>query len=308
MTRGDIDRNADTYKAQVFKILDPERTEVRFNSEWLEGLKFEDIIRLASKYTVAQLLERDDFSKRFKEGTPISVHELMYPLAQGYDSVGLKCDVEMGGTDQKFNLLVGRELQRDYGQPPQIVATVPILEGLDGVEKMSKSKGNYVGITEPPEEMFKKIMSISDSLMYRYYELLTDLAVPEIDALRDDVAAGRKHPKAVKRDLGIRIVSDFHSRDAGHAAAERWDREVSQGEIPPDIELVPVNDARLNRAMVQAKLAGSVSDADRLVKAGAVTAARSPSTDLAVMTSPAERLEPGEWIIRTGKKYKRVTV
>ena len=308
MTRGDIDRNAETYKAQVFKILDPQRTEVRFNSEWLEGLKFEDLIRLASKYTVARLLERDDFSKRFREGTPISFHELMYPLAQGYDSVGLRCDVEMGGTDQKFNLLVGRELQRDYGQAPQIVATVPILEGLDGVEKMSKSKGNCIGITEPPEEMFKKIMSISDSLMYRYYELLTDLSTAAIDALRAAVAAGRMHPKSAKRELGIRIVSDFHSREAGEAAAERWEREVSQGEIPPDIELVAVSDPRLNRALVQARLAASVSDADRLVKAGAVTAARSPSTDLAVMTSPAERLEPGEWIIRTGRKYRRVAV
>lgn len=308
MTRDDIARNAETYKSQVFKILDPQRTEVRFNSEWLEGMQFQDMVRLASKYTVARLLERDDFSKRFKEGTPISVHELMYPLAQGYDSVGLKADVEMGGTDQKFNLLVGRELQRDYGQAPQIVATVPILEGLDGVEKMSKSKGNYVGITEAPEEMFRKVMSISDVLMYRYYELLTDLSVAEINALRADVEAGRRHPKTVKRELGIRIVADFHSRPAGEAAADRWDREVSQGEIPPDIELVPVSDARLNRAMVQAKLAGSVSDADRLVKAGAVTAARAPATDLSVMTSPAERLEPGEWIIRTGKKYKRVSV
>lgn len=308
MTREEINRNAETYKAQVFKILHPEQTEVRFNSEWLQGMRWEDIIRLTSKYTVARLLERDEFSKRYKEGTPISVHELMYPLAQAYDSVGLKCDVEMGGTDQKFNLLVGREIQRDYGQPAQIVATVPILEGLDGVEKMSKSKGNYIGITEPPEEMFKKVMSISDSLMYRYYELLTDMSIAEIKALRDEVAEGRRHPKQVKQELGVRIVADFHTREAGERAAERWEREVSQGEIPPDIELVPASDARLNRVLVQAKLAGSVSDADRLVKAGAVTAAKSPSLDLVVKLTPAERLEPGEWIIRTGKKYKRVTV
>ena len=184
MTREQIDQNAETYKAQVFKILDPDKTEIRFNSEWLEPLKFEDMIRLCSKYTVARILERDDFSKRLKEGTPISMHELLYPLAQGYDSVMLKCDVELGGTDQKFNLLVGRELQRDFGQPPQIVATTPLLEGTDGVEKMSKSKGNYIGITEPPKVMFRKIMGISDELMWRYWELLTDLSLAEIAALK----------------------------------------------------------------------------------------------------------------------------
>src|SRR3954469_6423888 len=169
--------NAETYKAQVFKILDPARTEVRYNSEWLQSLKFEDMIRLCGRYTVARILERDDFSKRYKEGVPISVHELLYPLAQAYDSVMLRCDVEMGGTDQKFNLLVGREIQRDFGQTPQIVATVPLLEGTDGVEKMSKSKGNYIGITEVPKVMFRKVMQISDVLMYRYYELLTDASL-----------------------------------------------------------------------------------------------------------------------------------
>src|SRR3954470_11733979 len=180
MSRQEIERNAETYKSQVFKILDPEKTEVRFNSEWLPPLRFDDIIRLCSHYTVARILERDDFSQRYREGTPISVHELLYPLAQAYDSVMLKADVEMGGTDQKFNLLVGREIQKDFGQPPQVVATVPILEGLDGVNKMSKSLGNYIGITEPPEIMFRKVMQISDELMFRYYELLTDLSVAEI--------------------------------------------------------------------------------------------------------------------------------
>ena len=169
MTREEIERNAETYKSQVFKILDPEKTEVRFNSEWLEGMQFYDVIRLCGRYTVARLLERDEFSKRYKEGIPISVHEFMYPLAQGYDSVALQADVEMGGTDQKFNLLVGRELQRDYGQPSQIVATVPLLEGLDGVDKMSKSKGNYIGITEPAADMFRKVMNMSDSLTWRYF-------------------------------------------------------------------------------------------------------------------------------------------
>ena len=180
MTREQINQNAETYKAQVFKILDPDKTELRFNSEWLEPMKCEDMIRLCAKYTVARILERDDFAKRLKEGTPISMHELLYPLAQGYDSVALKCDVELGGTDQRFNLLVGRELQRDFGQPPQIVATMPLLEGTDGVEKMSKSKGNYIGITEPPKVMFRKVMGISDELMWRYWELLTDLSLPEI--------------------------------------------------------------------------------------------------------------------------------
>ena len=221
MTRAEIEKNADTYKTQVFKLLDPDKTEVRFNSEWLAPLQFEDIIKLCSKYTVARLLEREDFSKRFKEGTPISVHELLYPLGQGYDSVALHCDVEMGGTDQKFNLLVGRELQRDYGQPPQIVATVPILEGTDGVEKMSKSKGNYIGITEPPEEMLRKVMLIGDNLMFRYYELLTDLSVQEIQALRNAVAEDREHPKKIKMELAKRIVTDFHSVGRGARRSRR---------------------------------------------------------------------------------------
>src|SRR5262249_40880654 len=195
----------------VFKILDPERTEVRFNSSWLEKLEFYDVIRLCSKYTVARILERDDFAKRFKEGVPISVHELLYPLAQAYDSVALECDVEMGGTDQKFNLLVGREIQKDYGQSPQIVATVPILEGLDGVNKMSKSLNNYIGITEPPETMFRKVMQISDDLMFRYYELLTDRSMAEIGRMRERIEAGKLHPMDAKIALGKLIVTDFHS-------------------------------------------------------------------------------------------------
>src|SRR5712675_100577 len=197
MTHEAIEKNAETYKQQVFKILDPAKTEIRFNSQWLAPLKWEDVIRLTGKYTVARILERDDFAKRYKTGDAISMHELMYPLAQGYDSVALECDVEMGGTDQKFNLLVGRELQRDYGQPPQIVATVPILEGLDGVNKMSKSLGNYIGITEAPEVMFRKVMQISDDLMWRYYELLTDKSVAEIAAMKATM-----HPMEAKISLG----------------------------------------------------------------------------------------------------------
>ncbi len=218
MTPEAIQRNAETYKAQVFKILDPEKTEIRFNSDWLAPLTFEEVVRLCSKYTVARLLERDDFSTRFKEGIPISVHELLYPLAQGYDSVALQCDVEMGGTDQKFNLLVGRELQKDSGQAPQIVATVPILEGLDGIEKMSKSKGNYIGITEAPKVMFRKIMQISDHLMYRYYELLTDVPMDQIARMREDVASSAKDPMELKMELGTRIVADFHTEAEANAA------------------------------------------------------------------------------------------
>src|SRR4051794_16246705 len=206
MTREDIKRNAETYKTQVFKILDPAKTEVRFNSEWLESMQFYDVIRLCGRYTVARLLERDDFSKRFKEGLPISVHEFLYPLSQGYDSVALHADVEMGGTDQKFNLLVGRELQKDFGQPQQIVATMPLLEGLDGVNKMSKSLGNYIGITEPPEVMFRKVMQVSDDLMWRYYLLLTDKTEAEIAEMKQ-----KMHPMDAKIALGKQIVADFHS-------------------------------------------------------------------------------------------------
>src|SRR5215212_155055 len=230
MTRQGIAQNAETYKSQVFKILDPAKTEVRFNSQWLEPLQWMDAVKLASKYTVARILERDDFAKRLKEGVPISMHELLYPLAQGYDSVALKADVELGGTDQKFNLLVGRELQKDYGQPPQIVATVPLLEGLDGVEKMSKSKGNYIGITEPPKVMFLKIMSISDTLMWRWYTLLTDKTESQIAEMK-----ARLHPMDAKIALGKQIVADFHSPADAEAAAEVFTKVVRRGEVPDDI-------------------------------------------------------------------------
>src|SRR5450432_3851183 len=200
LSRDEIEANTETYKAQVFKILDPDKTEVRFNSEWLGKMGYQDIVRLCSKYTVAQLLERDDFAQRYKGGVPISMHELLYPLAQGYDSVALGCDVEMGGTDQKFNLLVGRELQRDFGQLPQIVATTPLLEGLDGEKKMSKSLGNYIGITEPAQVMFRKVMQISDTLMFRYYELLTDLSMADIATMQRRIAAGELHPMTAKSE------------------------------------------------------------------------------------------------------------
>src|SRR3984957_640501 len=202
LTRDEILANTETYKSQVFKILDPDKTEVRFNSEWLGKMGYQDIVRLCSRYTVARLLERDDFSKRYAGGVAISMHELLYSLAQGYDSVALECDVEMGGTDQKFNLLVGRELQKDYNQPGQIVATTPLLEGLDGEKKMSKSLGNYIGIAEAPEIMFRKVMQISDSLMFRYYELLTDVSMTEIAATQERIARGELHPMEAKIELG----------------------------------------------------------------------------------------------------------
>src|SRR5580693_4012053 len=232
MTREQINQNAETYKAQVFKILHPDKTEIRFNSEWMDPMKFEDVIRLCGKYTVARILERDDFAKRYKEGHPISVHEILYPLVQGYDSVALKCDVEMGGTDQRFNLLVGRELQRDFGQPPQIVATTPLLEGTDGVEKMSKSKGNYIGITEAPKVMYRKIMGISDALMWRYWELLTDVSLAGIAEMKT------REPMGVKMELAARVVTDFHSASEAAQAGEDFDREVRQHAMPADIETV----------------------------------------------------------------------
>ncbi len=309
MTREQIELNAETYRAQVFKILDPQKTEVRFNSEWLGPLRFEDLIRLAAKYTVARLLERDDFSKRYREGTPISIHELFYPLAQAYDSVFLHADVELGGTDQKFNLLVGREIQRDYGQPPQIVGTTPLLEGLDGVNKMSKSLGNYVGITEPPETMFAKLMSISDDLMFRYYELLTDMSLPEIAGLRQRIAAGELHPMQAKIDLARTIVADFHSAADAERAAEEFNRVVRRREVPSEVPTAPLPDGvrteagvRLDKVLAKTGLAESVAAAQRLIKAGAVEINGQKCAEIVVPYAA------GEWIIQAGKKWVRVTL
>ncbi|MGO9241592.1 MAG: tyrosine--tRNA ligase [Bryobacteraceae bacterium] len=314
MTPEEIARNAETYMEQVFKILDRAKTEIRFNNEWLARLTFADLIRLASKYTVARILERDDFAKRYREGIPISIHEFMYPLAQAYDSVALNADVELGGSDQKFNLLVGREIQRDYGQPPQIVATVPLLEGLHGGEKMSKSKGNYVGIYEPPDVMMNKLMQISDSLMWRYWELLTDATIPEIAALRQSANSGARNPRDIKLDLAARIITDFHTAADARAAREQWLSEVSQGQIPADLEAIPVSDPRINKILVQTGTAASGTEADRLVKTHAVRFARcdggsSPAAgDLQLFTSPAQKLEPGAYIINAGKRWKKVIV
>ncbi|MGB8886320.1 MAG: tyrosine--tRNA ligase [Candidatus Korobacteraceae bacterium] len=246
LSRQQIDQNAETYKAQVFKILDRDKTEVRFNSEWLDKLGYEGIIRLAAKFTVSQMLEREDFHKRFMEEKPIALHELLYPLAQGYDSVALQADVELGGTDQKFNLLMGRELQRHYGQPPQIVLTTPLLEGTDGVQKMSKSYGNYIGITEAPAEMFGKVMSISDELMWRYYELVTDGSMADIESMKAAVTSGAAHPMKLKQELGKRVVADFHSREAAEQAAQDWSRMFQQKIVSGDIESVCVESSKIH--------------------------------------------------------------
>ncbi len=300
MTREELNKNAETYKSQFFKILDPVKTELRLNSEWLEPLKYEDIVRLCSKYTVARILERDDFSKRLKESTPISMHELLYPLAQGYDSVMLKCDVELGGTDQRFNLLVGRELQRDSGQPPQIVATVPLLEGTDGVEKMSKSKGNYIGITEAPKVMFRKIMGISDDLMWRYWELLTDLSLAEIASMKS------REPMEVKMELASRIVADFHSAAEAKQAGEDFNREVRQGGEPADIVVVDYGKAgdqiSVPQMLVALGTAGTRTEAERLLKAGAVEIDGERSMTIKWLATP------GPHTIRAGKKWKRIVV
>jgi tyrosyl-tRNA synthetase len=316
MTHEQIVANAETYKTQVFKILDIEKTEVRFNSEWLQPLGFYDLVRLASRYTVARILERDDFAKRYKEGTPISMHELFYPLAQAYDSVMLACDVELGGTDQKFNLLVGREIQKDYGQPQQIVATIPLLRGLDGVNKMSKSLGNYIGITEPPEVMFRKVMQVSDDLMWEYWELLTDRSMAEIAGLKRRTAAGEANPMDVKMELGRQIVADFHSAADAARAADEFTRVVRQGEMPAEVASYPVPEnavvanasntdgltVRVDRLLVGTNTVESTSDAARKRTEGAVL------IDNARVKEPTHFLPHGKHIIRVGKKWASVTV
>jgi tyrosyl-tRNA synthetase len=281
LTREQIDENAKTYTEQVFRILDREKTEVRFNSEWLGELSFEDIIRLAAKFTVSQMLERAEFHARFEKEQPISMHEFLYPLAQGYDSVALKADVELGGTDQKFNLLAGRELQRDFGQQPQIVLMTPIIEGLDGVQKMSKSLGNAIGIHEPAQEMYGKLMSISDELMWRYWTLLTDLRQSEIDQMQADVAGGKLHPMDAKKRLARTIVAGFHSEEAAQSADENWARQFQQksDDVEGLEEVALTADAlgydaakglRVSKLLNALGLAASSSEADRKIKEGAV--------------------------------------
>lgn len=273
LTREEVQENAETYKEQVFKILHPEKTVIDFNSRWLGELGSEGFIRLAARYTVARILERDDFANRLKDGRPIAMHEILYPLCQGYDSVALNCDVELGGTDQTFNLLVGRDLMREHGQDPQVVMTLPLLEGTDGVEKMSKSLGNYIGVNEPAREIFGKVMSISDELMWKYYELCTDLTMDEIKALKADMEQGRAHPKTVKVKLAKLIIRDFHDEAAADDAEQHFEQVFARKELPdeiPEIKVTAGEEQLLTKLIADNDLAGSGGEARRLIKQGAV--------------------------------------
>ena len=303
LTREQIEQNAKTYFAQASLVLDPARTEIRYNSEWCDQLGARGMIELSSRYTVARILEREDFSKRFKAGTPISVHELLYPLMQGYDSVALKSDLEIGGTDQKFNLLVGRELQKDYGQPQQCILTMPLLEGLDGVEKMSKSKGNYIGITEPGNTMFAKVMSISDVMMWRYYELLSFRPMAEIEKFKQEIEGGR-NPRDFKVLLAQEIVERFHSRQAAEDALADFDHRA-RGGIPDEIPEVALSGAPLGigQLLKQANLCPSSSEALRMVEQGGVR------IDGVTVTDKGLKVDAGSFVLQVGKrKFARVTL
>jgi len=310
LTVEQIGQNAETYLAQVFKILEKEKTEVRYNSEWLGKLGYEGTIRLTAHFTVSQMLERDDFSKRFQAEQPISLHELLYPVMQGYDSVALECDVELGGTDQKFNLLCGRELQRHYGQKPQIVLMTPILEGLDGVQKMSKSLGNAIGINEAPGEMYGKLMSISDELMWKYFSLLTDLRGSEIDAMQAEVAAGKLHPMETKKKLAQMIVGGFHGEAAAASAGENWARMFQQKETAEDLEEVAVafasvagpepNQVRLPKLLVAMGLAASGAEAQRKIAEKAVKLDGESAAGMVIGVAAL----PARIAVRLGKRAK----
>jgi tyrosyl-tRNA synthetase len=303
LTREQIELNAQTYYQQASLVLDPARTEVRYNSEWSDPLGARGMIQLAARYTVARMMERDDFSKRFKSGTPISVHEFLYPLMQGYDSVALRSDLELGGTDQKFNLLVGRALQSEYEQEPQCILTMPLLEGLDGVEKMSKSKGNYIGIAEPANDMFAKLLSISDELMWRYFTLLSFTDESEIERLRFEAQGGR-NPKEIKVLLAKEITARFHSVAAAEAAEEDFNHR-SRGGVPDEIPEVQLSGAPLGIGVVlkQANLAPSTSQAMRLIEGGGVR------VDGSVVSDKGLQLPPGNYVIQVGKrKFARVSL
>ncbi len=298
LTREQVLANAKTYQEQVFKLLDPQKTKIVFNSEWFSKLTPEDIIRLCAKYTLARILERDDFKKRFQEGIPISLHELMYPLFQAYDSVALRADVELGGTDQLFNLLIGRDIQREYGQNPQVVMTLPLLEGLDGVQKMSKSLGNYVGIMEPPFTMYGKLMSIPDHLMWKYYELLTEVPLEEIAKMKEEVACGKLHPKTVKQRLARMIVAQYHDEASAKKAEEEFERVFSKKESPLEAESIEISAGKLYlpKFLKEIGMTKSTSEAKRLISQGAI--------DLNHQCIKEEELNltPGEYFMRVGKK------
>ena len=303
LTREQVLENAKTYQAQIFKILDPEKTEICFNSTWLNDLGAAGMIKLASHYTVARMLERDDFSKRYGNKQPIAVHEFLYPLVQGYDSVALKSDVELGGTDQKFNLLVGRELQKQYGQPPQCVLMMPLLEGLDGVNKMSKSLGNYIGIAEAPTEIFGKVMSVSDDLMWRYYELLSFRADSEIAQFKADIAAGR-NPRDIKVLLAQELVARFHTPKAAEDALADFEARFQRGAMPDEMPEVTVAAGGVAQLLKQAGLVASTSEAMRQIEGGGVRINGEKVSDKALQIAAGETL-----VLQVGKrKFARVTV
>ncbi|ROH93365.1 tyrosine--tRNA ligase [Stagnimonas aquatica] len=300
LTREQVQENAETYKAQVFKILDPEKTTIAFNSAWLDPLGAEGMIRLAAQHTVARMLERDDFTKRYATGQPIAIHEFLYPLLQGYDSVALKADVELGGTDQKFNLLMGRHLQTAHGQRPQIIMTSPILEGLDGVQKMSKSLGNYIGVSEPPKDMFGKLMSISDTLMWRYYDLLSFRPLSEIARFRADVEGGA-NPRDIKMALGVELVNRFHGAGAGELARDGFIAQFSHGTLPehiPEVRIaVPAVGLPLLKALKEAGLVSSTSEAGRMVEQKAVRVDQQRVEDRSLSLAA-----PGEYLLQVGSR------
>jgi tyrosyl-tRNA synthetase len=326
LTEAEVKANAATYERQIFKVLDPAKTVIDFNSRWMKDMHAQDLIRLAARHTVARMLEREDFHKRYASQTPISIHEFLYPLIQGYDSVALKADVELGGTDQTFNLLVGRDLQREYGQEPQVVITLPLLEGLDGVQKMSKSLGNYVGIDEAADVMFGKIMSISDTLMLRYYELLTDITPAALADLKNDLAAERKHPRQVKEELAVTLVARYHGQAAAKHAAEEFIRVHREKELPEEIEEVtlyrkkpaprlgydyyieqggkPVETYFLPHIMVATGTAATTSEGRRLIKQGAVKVDGEKVSKIDAELAPG-----GSHLLQVGKRrFKKVTL
>ncbi len=310
LTREEVAVNAQTYRRQVFKILDREATSIRFNSEWLSQLGAEGLIRLAGKYTVARMLERDDFKKRFHNQQPVHIHEFLYPLAQAYDSVALKADVELGGTDQLFNLLVGRDIQREYGQEEQVVLTMPLLEGTDGVEKMSKSLGNYIGINETPEDIYGKVMSVSDDMMWRYYLLCTDLTPEEVGRLKSDVASEKLHPMQAKKDLAATLVGYYHSAGAAQKAAEHFTRVFSQREDPEKLEeaviKVQASPVPYYKLLQELGLASSGSEAKRLMKQGGVSLDGTKITDIAAVF---DRSAKACYVLKVGKlKHRRLVV
>ncbi len=304
LSKEQVEENAKTYLNQIFKILDRDKTEVIFNGTWFDKMTFSDVISLCSKYTVARMLERDDFAKRFKENKPIYIHEFLYPLAQGYDSVRRKADLELGGTDQKISCIVGRIIQKEYEQEPQIIMTLPILEGLDGIQKMSKSLGNYVGITEPPEEMYGKIMSISDELMFRYYSLLLGYTDEEIKELKEAIEKGEKHPKSVKSELAKRIVAEYHSKEAAIKAEAHFEKIHKKKEIPDDIPEYSFNGKkRLTEIIVSTKIASSNGEAKRLIKGGGVYLDGNRISDILF------EIDKGEHILKVGKrKFAKIII